>query len=344
MATPKKKVTSKDTVKKSKPFDFTSDKILTDSERSDLIDSLTDSSSLLNDVRMFTMNRSRVEIPRMSISSKIVPDGEDPAPIKPEFSTIVLVSSRLVLPWTVTNEFLQDNPDVEATESRILKIMAIQAANDITDLLINGNESSSDKLLRANDGILALATENVSLESGYKKRDVTSMFSELVRALPTKYRSRPEKLQLIVSPNTWMDYVEEIVNVKNGQSNAFLKSLSSNPTYNDIAVRAEPFMPDDKIILTDPENIVFGLEKELKLRKTNDGASAIKFNETYYALYMRMDIAIQNPDALIVGTIEPVKIRRIAKFASKVNGWLKRVYATLVRRPLHFIAKQLLKV
>jgi hypothetical protein len=70
---------------------------------------------------------------------------------------------KMVLPWTVTGEFLEDNPNGEEAANMIAEAMKNQAINDLTDLIINGDEQSQDKLLLGMDGLRKLkwSPENV---------------------------------------------------------------------------------------------------------------------------------------------------------------------------------------
>lgn len=60
---------------------------------------------------------------------------------------------KIVLPWTVTKEFMDDNPDGEAAADMIQNAMAIQVATDLTDLVIDGDETSQDRLYMTMDGL-----------------------------------------------------------------------------------------------------------------------------------------------------------------------------------------------
>ena len=323
--------------------------MLTDAERQFLVDRVIDESTLLKSVRKLTMNRSRVEIPRMSLGSRVMrashpgshnesypyyaagqpafaPDlptapgtlNGDPVGLEtgaterlvvPEFSTIVLQSSKLVLPWAITEEFLEDNPEQGAAEQRIATIMGIQAANDLEDLGLNGDETSTDALLRANDGYLIQAVGaggNIVPALG---AFTTNSFETVLRAMPTKYRRNLRQLRFIVHPDTWMDYVQSIAARQGNMADQYLSGLVGDPTYGGIPIMASPFMPDPSVVsatdvnilLTHPDNLIFGVEREMKMRKTMDGQNAIYNDERYYALHLRCDFKIQNVEATVAG-------------------------------------------
>lgn len=343
MTEPKKKPASKRKTTSKTPEVPTDH--LTPEQRQSFIDTLVASSSFIGSVRKFNMMRSRVEIPRMLIGSHVMKTPGTPTSV-PEFSSVVLVSSKLTMPWTVTKEFLLDNPDsVDGAEARVWSIMGVQASNDIEDLMINGDESSNDNLLKANDGILKLATTHKKLYQGFRKVAVHQRFKDTLKTLPSRYKREKSKLVFLVGPNTYLDYVYEIAGKNTGMSNAFLTSLADDPTYMDIKVVSNVFMPDDKIVLTSFDNIILGIENDMRLRTTEEGAEAVKRDEKLYALHIRCDIEIQNQDAFIMGIITPTKMLR---FSNKVK-WLvtvppKRAFALAIRKPLNWFGNLLTKV
>lgn len=295
---------------------------LTDAERQFLVDTIVDESSLLKEIRRYNMNRSRVEIPRMTLGNKVLrasaagghPEATAGTLQSPDYETIILTSSKLTLPWTITEEFLEDNPEKGAAEQKIARIMAVQAANDLEDLAINGDESNvGDPLYRANDGFITLANSlgsPIVNEGGAEF--TTATFERVLRALPTKYRRNLRELRFFVGPNTWLDYVQSIAARQGAMADQYLSGLVGDPTYGGIPLRMSPFMPEDRddsgtgdndesvIILTHPDNLVWGVERDMRLRKSTEGERAIQEDLRFYALHVRCDFMIQNPEALVL--------------------------------------------
>lgn len=60
--------------------------------------------------------------------------------------------NQLILPWTVTKGFYQDNPDKARAKAKVTRVMAIQAANDLEELIVHGDADGNDVLLKAMDG------------------------------------------------------------------------------------------------------------------------------------------------------------------------------------------------
>lgn len=351
MAESKKKPVAKKKAPAKKSVLTSGDAMLSDEQRQAFLDNVVNESAALSRVRKLTMNRSRVEIPRMTLGSRVLKQslpagtyikGEVVKAPVTEYSSVVLSSSKLTLPWTVTEEFLEDNPNKTAAESMVMRLMGTQASNDLEDLMFNGDELSKDGLLRANNGIIKMATNRKKLAYGLRKKPVHESFRTMLRSLPIKYRKDASKLVFFVSPDTYIDYVYEISGKQSGLSNAFLTSLGSKPTYMDSEVVMSPFVPSGTMILTNPDNIIFGIEKDMKFRTSTEGAEAIKKDERFYALHIRCDFAIQNPDALVVGYAAPnITYQVVKKSKWAITAPFTFTYRNLVRKPSHKVARAL---
>lgn len=79
--------------------------------------------------------------------------GMDLSELKIEESKVKRGLRKLVLPWSVTKEFLEDNGDGDEAEAMIQNSMLMQIATDLTDLVIEGDETSRDRLLISMDGL-----------------------------------------------------------------------------------------------------------------------------------------------------------------------------------------------
>lgn len=299
---------------------------LTDAQQKYLIDQVINESVLLGQIRKVDMKKSRVEIPRMGVGTRIMRsmdasgtrvagghlENADYGPqVAPDFETLVLTSSKLVLPWTVSNEFFEDNPEGSGAEARIADIMATQAANDLEDLAINGDVAASDDLLCANEGFLKLATSGSNVKDFNSAAFTTDVFEQMLRTLPTKYRKNKKELRLYVSPTVELDYIQTIAARMGDLGDQFLAGTAGTPQYGGIPVVSVPYMPDDdsantytdnsRIMLTHPDNLVWGVQRDMKMLKSTEGKQAIHKDERYYALHCRVDFLIQNKQAFVLG-------------------------------------------
>jgi len=254
---------------------------LTKEEVDEVVAQMRAQSTLLGQVRGFRVKKTRTEIPRLRIGSP------------PVVGPVVITTSSVVLPWTITEEFLADKP---GSGGDIGRMMINQLACDTEDLSINGDEdSSADHLLRGNDGWVKLARTHGHVISEEVSEGTRVTFADLertLRELPPKYRNRDKsKLRMYVSHDTEMDLIEDLL---------ASETRGETLTHNGVPIVASAFMPNNTVLLTDPHNLVFGLQEDVTVRAAWGGRDAILQNERYYALHARMDFVIQNSDAVVL--------------------------------------------
>ena len=61
-------------------------------------------------------------------------------------------------------------------------------------------------------------------------------------------------------------------------------------------------VPDDKIILTDPQNLVVVNNYDVKIRKTTEGKDAIMQDKRFYVIHFDFDAIIEELDATAIIT------------------------------------------
>lgn len=293
---------------------------LTDAQRKYVIDRVVDESVLLKRIKRIDMARSSVMIPRMGVGSRIARAGAAGghpeattagAHVAPDFENIELRSSMVVVPWEISNEFLEDNPEQGAAEAAIADMMATQLGNDLQDLAVNGDEGSGDALLRANDGFTALGASGQTKDFN-AAAFTTAVFEQMLRLLPTKYRGNKTKLAYFVSPNIESDYIQALAaRFGDGADGFLMRGAATAPGYNGIELITVPHLPDtgningnsneSTIYLTRPENLVWGVQKDVEMASTTEGKNALDLNVRYYVLRVRCDFLIMNTDEFVLG-------------------------------------------
>lgn len=293
---------------------------LTEAQRKYILDRVINEATMLGMVRKYAMDRPAVAIPRMSVGTRIaranVAGGHEESTsmgtrVAPDFENIELKSSRIVLPWTVTEEFLQDNPEQGAAEGLIADMMATQLANDLEDLAVNGDEAlTGEPLLRANNGFTKLGGSGNVVDFN-AAAFTPAVFEQMLRKMPQKYRNRDRsKLKFFVPFALEMDYVNaRSARIGERADDALTNGGSAN--YGGIDIVPIAYLPstgnvnggsnESTLYLSDPQNMVFGVQKDIQMRKTTEGKNAIDFNERYYALHCRIDFLIQNTEAFVLG-------------------------------------------
>jgi hypothetical protein len=211
---------------------------------------------------------------------------------QPGVSSVTLNSEHIYTSWSVTEEYLTDNPNPSA-ENSVINMMMTGLGHDFEDLALNGDVRSKDKLLCRSDGFRRLARRfrRVSLlRRSINERDM----AKALKSLDPQYRARPEKLVFLVGPNAWLDFV---INRATPAVDTTLAGMEKPPTFRGVRLEMSVHMQDHHAILTNPDNLVFGIEREWKLRSTAEGRDAIEKDWRYYAAHFRVATAVQNREA-----------------------------------------------
>lgn len=173
------------------------------------IDFVVDQSNLMRNARVVRMRTPSMEIDKVSVGTRLMAKAteatNDGANAAVTFSKVSLTSVKLRLDWELSTESLEDNIEGASLEDHLAQIMARQTANDMDDLLINGNSSSSNGLLKALDGYvkLALAGGRVVDEAGNNVSRAT--FDRTLRNMPTKYLQKRNELRFFTGPGIVQD-------------------------------------------------------------------------------------------------------------------------------------------
>ncbi len=248
------------------------------------------------------------EVDKIGIDSRILraktEDTDDGYRGKPKFSDIKYATTAVRLPWEITGESLRENIEGENFEKIVADLMTTQLGIDLEDLYLNGDESvdSGDPdydFLKLNDGWLK------QLETGSHIEDRTDkdagglsldVFYDAVKQIPNKYNDG--SLRWLMAPSVQQDWERYLLNenIKNGGglSDSIMKAPASIPS---IGV---PSMPTDKIILTNPQNLIVVNTYNVQVRKTTEGKEAIMKDKRFYVVHLDFDAIIEEKDAAVL--------------------------------------------
>lgn len=173
------------------------------------IDFVVDQSNLMRNARVIRMRTPQMEIDKLSIGTRLLAKATEAtdtganAPVT--FSKVSLSSVKLRLDWELSTESLEDNIEGASLEDHIAQVMARQTANDMDDLLINGNTSSGNALLKALDGFVKLALgSGVTVDEGGNNVS-RATYDRILRNMPTKYLQKRNELRFFSGPGLVQD-------------------------------------------------------------------------------------------------------------------------------------------
>jgi hypothetical protein len=250
------------------------------------------------------------EIDKIGIASRILrkktENTDDGYRANVTTSQIEYSTTAIRLPWEITEESLRENIEGQNLEAIITNLMTTQLGIDMEDLYLNGDEAtdSSDKdydFLKINDGWIKQLVNGghvydaSTASSGGMSLD---LFYKTLATLPNKYNNG--KLRWLMSPRRAQEWELFLLNKVVGNGGAVPDSLYNSPAK--IPAVECPSMSDDKIILTDPKNLVVVNTYDVKIRKTTEGKEAIMQDKRFYVCHLDYDPIIEELEAAAIIT------------------------------------------
>lgn len=251
------------------------------------------------------------EIDKIGIASRIVrgktENQDDGYRAGVNTSVIEYACKAVRLPWEITEETLRENIEGQQMEEIITNLMTSQLGVDMEDLYLNSDTATSAEdpdydFLKLNDGWIKQIMEGGHV---YDASEATTMsldiFYKTLQQLPNKYNNG--KLRWLMSPKRAQEWELFLLNKVVDAGGAVPDSVYNAPAK--IKTVECPSMSDDKIILTDPKNLIVVNTYEIKIRKTTEGKEAIMMDKRFYVCHLDFDPIIEELDATAIITNLP---------------------------------------
>lgn len=185
--------------------------ILNAKQSNTFLDYLVDQSVLMKTARFVRMNEPTVEIDKIAVGTRLLRKAteavDDGVNQDPTFSKISMTTVKLRLDWELSTEGLEDNIAGDSLEDHVARLMATQTANDLEDLYIHGDTTSSNALLKSLDGFRKLARASAHVVDAEGGNLTRSVFDSALRALPNKYLQKRSQLMWTTSSSLVQDYI-----------------------------------------------------------------------------------------------------------------------------------------
>lgn len=124
------------------------------------------------------------------------------------------------------------------------------------------------------------------------------VFYKALRSLPNKYNNG--RLRWIMSPHRQQEWERYILDKAITVGGIISDRRVENPC--SISTIAAPAMPDDKLLLVDPKNLVVVNTYDMKIRKTTEGKEAVMQDKRFYVIHFDFDAIVEELDAAAIVT------------------------------------------
>jgi hypothetical protein len=286
------------------------------------IDYVWDATVLAKDGRRVTMRANTMELEKVNVGERVIRAAAQAQPdftnAGATFSKVELTTKKIRLDWEVSTEALEDNIEGGALEDHLVRLMTNAFANDIEDLAINGDGTTSP-FLSIMEGFVTKVTEG----SDAHEAAVTvtgnewtpNVMQDIILAMPRKYRALKSNLKfyagtdafqgIVKNNGTLADAIAEAVNGQipgSTQANRQAYLDGAGQTFGDarttrvlgITVQEVPYYPAGYVDLTFPANRVWGFQRDITVNREYIN----KKDTIEYTVFVRFGLQWEELDAV----------------------------------------------
>lgn len=263
--------------------------------------------AVLDRIRTVDLPRQKMDIPKIGVGERLMQAQSERTANAEDDSvstdTVSMDTVKTAIYWSLPREAVEDT--VDDVPDIVLGQMEQQFAVDAEDLAANGDESLTG-FEAINDGWFTIAAarsspvyyhDDLGDGTGTPQPVNTSMFDSAIRTLDSKYlRNEPV---FMVNTKHIQQYFGELESRNDGIGVAVLQGDTDvNPFGYDIV--GSPVFPEDEALLTTPENLIWGLHRDVEVDVLTD-SDDIHEQDLFakYALRARHDYQIEDENAVV---------------------------------------------
>lgn len=290
--------------------DLASDGGLLNAEQTDkFIQTLIDSPTILNASRVVTMGGPQKKVNKIGFGSRILRPAvsatrlADDQRAKPDLGQITLNTKEVIAEIHLPYDVLEDNIEggnitasmtssAGGLQDTLVSLLAGRAALDLEELGILGDTDSADEYLALCNGFLKRASGHiVDAEGATLTKDV---FKAAIKLMPDKYLRVRSDLDFFVSVDNETEYRDTVANRVTGLGDAALVTAGALAVFGS-PISAAPLMPNANGIYTNPNNLLFGIQRKVNIEYDKD----IRARKFIVVLTARVDFQIEESDAVV---------------------------------------------
>ncbi len=263
--------------------------------------------SLIGEIRREQMTSPKREINKIGISGNFLHKAPgEMTPLQTSQRTkattgkITLTTEELVGTMYLPYKVLEDNIARGTMEDTIMEVLLPRKVNrDLNKLIIQGDLASPDDLLSTFNGIFKLCTLHklvFDATSGDIEKKGNLVWSSMLKAMPYQFREVDTDSRYWINPlasDAYSDWTAARTTAAGDQ--ALLAAHMAELSYRGIPLRKEPYMFETKGVLTNPQNIILGIQREMQYETDR----AIEERAIIIAFSMRAALGVEETDAVV---------------------------------------------
>lgn len=266
------------------------------------IDIVIDQPTIIQTVRNVKMNAPKRKIEKIGFGNRILRAAPasgtalgDGLRAKPDLGMIELETKEIIAEVWIPYDVLEDNIEKASLEDTIMAKIAERTALDLEELILLGDSGSGDTYLALTDGIIELTpTSNVVDASAITDVD-KALFKAGIQYMPTKYLRNVSMMRFYTSHHVETEYRDSLVDRETLLGDSKITGRLPCYAYG-VPVVPAALMPNNKIVLTYPDNIIWGVQRDIMIETDRD----IRRRVLIIVLTLRCDVKLEQADACVV--------------------------------------------
>lgn len=180
----------------------------------------------------------------------------------------------------------------------LLSLMAERAALDLEELAISGDDDvvAVDPYLGSQDGYLKRVTEFGNTQDHSGATIDKTRFKLMLRAMPDQYLRNMAALRHYVSFDQETEYRDQLADRGTALGDQSVNGRAPVTPFG-VPVESVSLMPDDEMLFTNPQNLIWGIQRSIMLEADKDISSRV----LKFVLTTRVAMQVEETDAAVIG-------------------------------------------
>jgi len=284
------------------------------------INLVVDESKLLSMVRVHRTENPSGDITKLNISTNVTrgatENTEATETRRPSDTVVTYNTAKTVSLLDVSGEWVEDNVGGPSGKNTAVQAFVSQISNDMETLAIEGDDSETGttdyaSLIKVNDGwhVLTSAAEGAHIVDANSTRTSYELLSEMLRAMPTKWKRNPSQLRWMMSWGAAQDLVDEFAD-RNTLYGDQMRREGQLPPLLGIPVEIIPKIPEDLTLtgtdgttgtfiwLCNPQNFIYVVQRDFKA----EWERVPRKDADELTIHMRTDFVVEETDSVVKAT------------------------------------------
>lgn len=235
---------------------------------------------ILQDALVKPMGSDTYVLPNLAFSGQVLHPGSAGVALDladrsaPVLGKSTLTAKLFKAEADLDDETIEDNIEEGRFQETIMTLLAEAAGRDMEKVVVQGDTTSSDLLLKQLDGMIKLSATNTS--SAGDVRLSKTVLKAGVKAMPDEFLEDLSALRIYTQTDAETDYRDSLADRGTVAGDKF--TLENAPAlYRGIPVVGVSLFPISSnqcsAIITDPKNVAVGIRRNIKLETQRDARS-----------------------------------------------------------------------